>query len=348
MTPRCTVLCVVSWLVVSTGLLQADTFIVPGRRIGNLRLGPDGKAEMKALGPPASAEDEGMMKHDYVWHTKKDGKEHTLRVHTVSNGALDAKPRDGETIRSVRVTSPVFHTESGVTTGWGFKDIHAKFPHAGDPENPDPGIRFEFDGDSKCIAITVVPLEDGKAPSAPPPAPEIKLPAGFKEVEKAASPDGKLSVFAPNYDEVDDNKPAQNYLVETASHRIIATLKGAAAAFRESHTSMAATWSEDGSILVWGVYGKWSFRTLVVVKLEGDTVLWQADLLSLAQKEILARTRAAAPKLYAAKKGDNSGNGSDYPEGFTVAVWIADGPLQGYAEQSDVTFSRFPIPFRAA
>src|SRR5262245_2964532 len=41
------------------------------------------------------------------------------------------------------------------------------------------------------------------------------------------------------------------------------------------------------------------------------------------QQEILARTRKAKPRKYAAAKKQNAGNGAAYPDGFTVSVTVA-------------------------
>jgi hypothetical protein len=47
-------------------------------------------------------------------------------------------------------------------------------------------------------------------------------------------------------------------------------------------------------------YGKWAFRALVLLKIESGEVKWQRDLLKQMQQEILARTRKAKPRKYAA------------------------------------------------
>ena len=40
------------------------------------------------------------------------------------------------------------------------------------------------------------------------------------------------------------------------------------------------------------------------------------------QQEILARSRKAKPRKYAAAKKQNAGNGTAYPDGFTVSVTV--------------------------
>jgi hypothetical protein len=59
-------------------------------------------------------------------------------------------------------------------------------------------------------------------------------------------------------------------------------------------------WSADSSLLLWEVAGKWSPRAMVLLKLEDGKLKWQRNLLKMAQKEILARTRKFLPKNFAA------------------------------------------------
>ena len=49
---------------------------------------------------------------------------------------------------------------------------------------------------------------------------------------------------------------------------------------------------------------------------------WQRNLLKIGQQAILARTKRAAPRKYRAAKEQNKGNGSAYPDGFTVDVAV--------------------------
>ena len=63
---------------------------------------------------------------------------------------------------------------------------------------------------------------------------------------------------------------------------------------------------------------------LVLLKFKNDLLEWQTDILRAAQTEMLDRTKRAAPKQYAVAKKANTGNGSAYPEGFTITVAAAD------------------------
>jgi hypothetical protein len=88
--------------------------------------------------------------------------------------------------------------------------------------------------------------------------------------------------------------------------------------------ALPARWSRDGSLLLWEVDGKWSPRAMVLVKIEKGQVLWQCNVLQAAQQALLVRTKEAEPKKYAAAKKANEGNGSAYPEGFTIDVEALD------------------------
>lgn len=58
---------------------------------------------------------------------------------------------------------------------------------------------------------------------------------------------------------------------------------------------------------------------MVLLKLENGKVT-QYNLLELAQKAILAETKKAAPAKYETAKKANAGNGSAYPDGFSIDV----------------------------
>ncbi len=144
--------------------------IVPGHRVGQTALGPNGAAELNRLPTPA-AEDNGMMQTHNVWVSHHSGRTDTLYVHTVANAAIGdtpVKPADGVTIDTIRVTSPQFHTQSGISTRSTLAQIRRRFPDArADRFNPQiyidvrRGIVFELvrplSPASRCIAISVFP-----------------------------------------------------------------------------------------------------------------------------------------------------------------------------------------------
>ena len=142
------------------------------------------------------------------------------------------------------------------------------------------------------------------------------------------SPDNRYGVKLPVYhDEADDEQDSRkNQVVEMATGRVVAVINGDPGYDRalNHHQTAPPRWSQDSSLLLWRVDGKWFPHALVLVKLENDKEKWQLDLMKAAQKEILDRTRQAAPRKYSAAKKANAGNGSAYPEGFTVTVERAE------------------------
>ena len=151
-----------------------------------------------------------------------------------------------------------------------------------------------------------------------------KFPANFGVAKSSVSPDGAYGVLAPaDFDHYDENGKPQNQLVEMKTGRILATIQAETGLIHMNHGGILPShWSADGNYLLWSVDGKWCPRALALLKIESGQLKWQRNILTLAQKEILARTKKASPKKYAAAKKENSENGSYYPDGFTVNVTI--------------------------
>jgi HEPN domain-containing protein len=138
------------------------------------------------------------------------------------------------------------------------------------------------------------------------------------------SPDHRYGVMIPVFhvEAAQDADQRQNKVVELRTHHIIAVIDANPGydRARNHHQTAPPRWSADSSVLLWKVNGKWFPDTLVLLKLEDGKEEWQIDLMKTAQREILARTRKAAPQQYTASKEVNSRNGSAYPDGFTVDV----------------------------
>jgi hypothetical protein len=149
--------------------------------------------------------------------------------------------------------------------------------------------------------------------------------ANFIVPKSSVSPDGRYGVLAPaDWDHFEDNGKPQNKLVEMQSGRVLASINAETGLMQMNHGGiLPARWSANSSYLIWTVDGKWAFRALVLLKVENGEVKWQRDLLTQMQQEILARTRKAKPRKYAAAKKQNAGNGTAYPDGFTVSVTVA-------------------------
>jgi hypothetical protein len=154
------------------------------------------------------------------------------------------------------------------------------------------------------------------------------VPKGFVVPECTLSPDGRYGVTVPLIDQEERLGDAKNSVIELKSGKVIAVIKSKFTGWnRQNHGGvLPCQWSKDGSLLLWQVEGKWFSDALVLLKFKNGVLEWQTDILGLAQTEMLARTKGAAPKQYAAAKAANAGNGSAYPQGFTIAV-SADGPV---------------------
>jgi hypothetical protein len=118
-----------------------------------------------------------------------------------------------------------------------------------------------------------------------------------------------------------DLENPRNNLVDFQTHRVLAVIRANTGWDHANFNRvLPSRWSTDGSLLLWKVDGKWSPTALVLLKIENGEVRWQLDLLKTAQHAVLLRTRKAAPEQYGICKKHNAGDGSAFPEGFTVDV----------------------------
>jgi WD40 repeat protein len=133
------------------------------------------------------------------------------------------------------------------------------------------------------------------------------------------SPDGKMGVTVPTLDQFNESQH-QNKLVEVATRRALAVIQARPGMQKMNHGGAYAKWTKDGSGLLWAVAGKWCHRSLAYLQIADGRVVWQTDLLRTSQQEILKRVKAAAPEPYTAAVQENRGNGTAYPDGFTIDV----------------------------
>jgi curved DNA-binding protein CbpA len=173
------------------------------------------------------------------------------------------------------------------------------------------------------------------------PAALLSIPAGFSLPTSTISPDRRYGVIAPDFQRYQQGG-TQNAIIDMKTGHIIATID-AETEFKDpkvrahgGHSEMRPRWSLDSSFLLWEVSGKWFPTALVLISIENGVARWQVDLLKTAQQEILSRTRLANPQQYDDAKKANIGNGSAFPDGFTIDV-TADG----------VNGIRMPLPIRA-
>lgn len=145
------------------------------------------------------------------------------------------------------------------------------------------------------------------------------LPDGFQVVAASISPDGKLGVIAPDLDHAKEREH-QNKLVEIATGKVLAVIDADTAFEHQNHTTLSPRWSEDGSLLVWYVDGKWGSYALVLLRIDHGAVTAQINARELAVQEALRAARQASPKAYAAAKQEGKDEGWWFRDGFAIEV----------------------------
>lgn len=142
--------------------------------------------------------------------------------------------------------------------------------------------------------------------------------------ESTFSPNGRYAVMVPVFhvETAESEDSRKNKLVELNTGNVVAVIDADPGYDRalNYHETAPLRWSSDSTLLLWKVSGKWSPDALVLIKIEGNRATWQLNLLKIAQQAVLTRTRKAAPKQYLMARKANAGNGSAYPEGFTIDV----------------------------
>jgi hypothetical protein len=147
------------------------------------------------------------------------------------------------------------------------------------------------------------------------------VPPGYTIPDITLSPDHRYGVTVPGL----DTPNPHNSLIEIKTGRVLAVIQADTGYEQANHISLVPSrWAKDNSFLLWEVEGKWFDTALVLLKLENGKVEWQRNLLKIGQQAILARTKLVAPRKYRAAKEQNKGNGSAYPDGFTVDVAVED------------------------
>lgn len=150
------------------GLAQNGAYLISaGRSIGRIHVGTEGGFDLNRF-PKPDVEDNYTSHSVKAWVFKTGKKTDALFIKTVSNGALGVEPSNGVSVQVIRVTSPHYHTLTGVSTGSTFARVRRKFPnvHAVSDyrnvyDDNRQGIAFEFanrpGAASPCIAIMVHP-----------------------------------------------------------------------------------------------------------------------------------------------------------------------------------------------
>ena len=170
---------------------------------------------------------------------------------------------------------------------------------------------------SRTVVITILFSASVLATAAPLNTDYITPPFTF-------SPDHRYGVMIPVFhmDAAQQPDERENKVVDLHTNQVVAVIHGEPGYDRRLnfHETAPPLWSADSSVLLWKVDGKWFPDALVLLRLKDDKEQWQLDLMRESQRAILSRTKDASPQRYAAAKQANAGNGSAYPEGFTVNV----------------------------
>ncbi len=163
---------------------------------------------------------------------------------------------------------------------------------------------------SLCLAFGAIILSSCSAVHS--------MPGGSDYVFKkdSTSPDHRYGVMVPVFRfDGPDVKDPQDRLVDLKSRKVVAVIPGDFPAYDRGlnhHGAGIACWSEDSSVLLWAVGGKWTWDNLALVKIQNGKARWQLDVIQTARREILERTRKSRPERYAAvkkKHGDSSFDG---------------------------------------
>jgi len=157
-----------------------------------------------------------------------------------------------------------------------------------------------------------------------------QIPKGCSIPKSTLSPDGRYGVIVPIWAQHEqlELQANGNPVVEIKTGRVLGTIQTVFGDFgwdRMNWNEVApCRWSADGKSLLWRVKGKWSPEALVLIKIENGRIIWQRDLLTLAQQTALKRTKEAMPEKYQKAREQNVGNGAAYPDGFTIDVFTDD------------------------
>lgn len=177
-------------------------------------------------------------------------------------------------------------------------------------------------------------------------SPHATLPNGYIIIPSSISPNGQFGVST--YDNLSNSLPDNvdnNKLIDLKTGSFLCEIPSCALPRQNRGGILPARWSVDGSLLLWEVEGRWSPDALFLIGLKNDKVDWQLDLLKTVQKAILTRTSAAEALKYAASKKRNKGNGSAFPDDFTVNVRVeGDKPRGGGLEA--VKGKPISLPFK--
>ncbi len=171
------------------------------------------------------------------------------------------------------------------------------------------------------------------------------LPNGYIIPKETLSPSRHYGFLVPMFSSFSNGENVHNALVVVKTGKVIAEVK-AFPGFDQPINYIKIVppwWSKDESVVLWKVDGKWSPTALVLLKFKKEKQVWQLDLLTKLQQKILASTKMAVPREYEEAKKANSGNGSSYPDGFTIDVEPVLVSQQSSSGSNVHSFLKFPL-----
>jgi hypothetical protein len=116
-------------------------------------------------------------------------------------------------------------------------------------------------------------------------------------LRSSLSRDEKFALIYPTREFGEKSEDAKDFLVALNPFQVLGTLPTNEPYFDgKSNSSLGAEWSEDGSIALITLDGKWGPMNVWLVELSGDKVQRMTDLLGKAREVIQPKFRAAKPK----------------------------------------------------
>ena len=100
---------------------------------------------------------------------------------------------------------------------------------------------------------------------------------------------------------------------------------------RMNHSELLpAWWSQDNTSLLWQVLGRYGVDRQMLVRIRDNNIEWEINISEVIARNILSRTEAAESNEFLKAKKHMWGNGSAYPEKFTIVSEVNNstkGPL---------------------
>ena len=118
----------------------------------------------------------------------------------------------------------------------------------------------------------------------------------YKVLKSSVSRDEKFALIYPTR-EFSESKEAKNFLVALKPFQVLTALPTDMPHFDgRSHSALGAEWSEDGTMVLITLDGKWGPMDVWLVELGGDKMKRMTNLLEKARELLRPKFRAAKPQ----------------------------------------------------